>query len=720
MNRASGSVGLRGGLRVAGQGEGLLRGVVVPRAPRRVAGLVDPHRRLLDRRGEALPVLGERLQDLQALPHLVDREQRALREGPTRELEGGRPRVLRPLRAELVEDEGDDADQAVVGARRPAGLGRLRRRGGGRPRARLGQVAAPSRLPPARGGTTARRRACRPRGPAPRPSAGPPRAGRPCRGRRDRAGRGRPSRGRPASGAAPGASREKRPTGEAEEPRTPRAFHRLQPQPLWFVYRVLQGNVKHAPCHEAVIPRDAGVRVPRIASGAARRRHVRILVGSTPTELLGMTAGDSAGDTPSSFGNTSSRQPAQTVLAGAGTAGASSEASRRRSVPMRRFAAFATLVLSVALVAPSSLTTVAALAQTSPQPAPEFRTGTAVVLLDVIARDKKGRPVRDLKAEELQVFENDQRCEVRSFRLVESEGTLEPGAAGAVAAPVTPRRAGGGRRSAGRGQARAVQPRHARLRPDEPRGQPPRREGRARLRREGHGRPHAGRGVHDRLAASASCSRSRARRSPCSRRSRRPRRGRTSRTGLSPRRPSRRSRNVALESGAARGRAAPRDRGRDPAQRRADHRSRRSPARRAGGLGGGEVSSSGSPSALRMADGLQRQMEGKWSLYPAARSREGPGAARRPQDPRLLLAGPPGPAEPAGRLPHGRQRGQPLERQRLLRGRARPAVARATSAASRRRAARGGDHLDDAADEGRERRPRPSRRCRSRTPPETA
>ena len=105
---------------------------------------------------------------------------------------------------------------------------------------------------------------------------------------------------------------------------------------------------------------------------------------------------------------------------------------------MRRCAAFATMVLSVALVDPLSSTTVSALVQTSPQPAPEFRTGTAVVLLDVIARDKKGRPVRDLKAEELQVLENDQRCEIRSFRLVESESTIEPGAAGAVPAPTAP------------------------------------------------------------------------------------------------------------------------------------------------------------------------------------------------------------------------------------------------------------------------------------------
>jgi VWFA-related protein len=99
---------------------------------------------------------------------------------------------------------------------------------------------------------------------------------------------------------------------------------------------------------------------------------------------------------------------------------------------MRRFAALAALVLSVAL----------ARAQTAPPPAaqatPEFRTGTAVVLLDVIARDKKGRPVRDLKAEEIQILENDQRCEIRSFRLVETEGTLEPAGAGAVAAAVAP------------------------------------------------------------------------------------------------------------------------------------------------------------------------------------------------------------------------------------------------------------------------------------------
>ena len=134
-------VGLRGGLRVTGQGEGLLRGVVVARTARGVAGLVDSLRRLLDRRGEALPVLRERLQDAKALPHLEDGEHRSPREGPIRQLESRRARVLRPLRAELVEDEGDDTDQAVLDIRRPARFaGRLHRRRGGRPRARLGRT----------------------------------------------------------------------------------------------------------------------------------------------------------------------------------------------------------------------------------------------------------------------------------------------------------------------------------------------------------------------------------------------------------------------------------------------------------------------------------------------------------------------------------------------------------------------------------------------------
>jgi VWFA-related protein len=76
----------------------------------------------------------------------------------------------------------------------------------------------------------------------------------------------------------------------------------------------------------------------------------------------------------------------------------------------------------------------------------EFRAGTAVVVLDLIVRDKKGRPVRDLKPGEIQVFENDEVCELRSFGLVQTEGTLEPpdaaARAGSPANPSFPTRAG--------------------------------------------------------------------------------------------------------------------------------------------------------------------------------------------------------------------------------------------------------------------------------------
>lgn len=51
-------------------------------------------------------------------------------------------------------------------------------------------------------------------------------------------------------------------------------------------------------------------------------------------------------------------------------------------------------------------------------PPPTFRSDTQVVLLDVVARDAKGRAVPDLRLEELQVFEDGKRCDVQSFRLV--------------------------------------------------------------------------------------------------------------------------------------------------------------------------------------------------------------------------------------------------------------------------------------------------------------
>jgi VWFA-related protein len=91
------------------------------------------------------------------------------------------------------------------------------------------------------------------------------------------------------------------------------------------------------------------------------------------------------------------------------------------------------------LVLASVLSSVAAAAAAQqppappPVPEPVFRTGTTAVLLDVVVRDKRGRPVRDLRPDEITVLENGVAREVRSFRLVEAgagaDATAAPPAA---------------------------------------------------------------------------------------------------------------------------------------------------------------------------------------------------------------------------------------------------------------------------------------------------
>src|SRR5262245_43644283 len=77
---------------------------------------------------------------------------------------------------------------------------------------------------------------------------------------------------------------------------------------------------------------------------------------------------------------------------------------------------------------------VAPAGQTPGQPATVFRTGTTAVLLDIVVRDKHGRPVRDLRQDEITVLEDGVPRELRSFRLVEGRpsdavvhGAAEPG-----------------------------------------------------------------------------------------------------------------------------------------------------------------------------------------------------------------------------------------------------------------------------------------------------
>jgi len=82
-------------------------------------------------------------------------------------------------------------------------------------------------------------------------------------------------------------------------------------------------------------------------------------------------------------------------------------------------------------------------AQETPK-APVFPTGTEIVLLDLVARDKAGRVVGDLRADEVQVFEDDKPCVVQSFRLLQAEDRAPaPPPAAAERPAATAARAGG-------------------------------------------------------------------------------------------------------------------------------------------------------------------------------------------------------------------------------------------------------------------------------------
>src|SRR5919198_2844345 len=55
-----------------------------------------------------------------------------------------------------------------------------------------------------------------------------------------------------------------------------------------------------------------------------------------------------------------------------------------------------------------------------------FRTATTGVILDLVVRDKRGRPVRDVQPHEVTVLEDGVRCEIRSFRLIERSAPAAP------------------------------------------------------------------------------------------------------------------------------------------------------------------------------------------------------------------------------------------------------------------------------------------------------
>jgi VWFA-related protein len=72
-------------------------------------------------------------------------------------------------------------------------------------------------------------------------------------------------------------------------------------------------------------------------------------------------------------------------------------------------------------------------AQEAAPQTPAFRAGASAVVLDVVIRDKRGRPVRDVKAGEVTVLEDGVVREIRSFRLAERT-TTPAGVAPTIAA----------------------------------------------------------------------------------------------------------------------------------------------------------------------------------------------------------------------------------------------------------------------------------------------
>jgi VWFA-related protein len=71
---------------------------------------------------------------------------------------------------------------------------------------------------------------------------------------------------------------------------------------------------------------------------------------------------------------------------------------------------------------------------------PVVRTVADAVVLDVVVRDKRGRPVADIKPEDIELFEDGVKQEVTSFRLVEPTGALPEAAERTLPAGVDPLR----------------------------------------------------------------------------------------------------------------------------------------------------------------------------------------------------------------------------------------------------------------------------------------
>ncbi|MFN7994507.1 MAG: VWA domain-containing protein [Bryobacteraceae bacterium] len=86
---------------------------------------------------------------------------------------------------------------------------------------------------------------------------------------------------------------------------------------------------------------------------------------------------------------------------------------------------------------------ISALAQQAPSsnqpqpPAPLYKAGADLVVLDLVVRDKKGRPVRDLAPGDIEIYDNGEKVGFKGLHLVEDNGeaSITGRTAGANAAP---------------------------------------------------------------------------------------------------------------------------------------------------------------------------------------------------------------------------------------------------------------------------------------------
>ena len=85
---------------------------------------------------------------------------------------------------------------------------------------------------------------------------------------------------------------------------------------------------------------------------------------------------------------------------------------------------------------------IGAAAQTAPSPTPAqgttIRTSTSEVLLDIAVRDKHGKPVKNLKPGDVEIFEDGARQEISSFRYSGTRETVTEKKAAAAASPAAP------------------------------------------------------------------------------------------------------------------------------------------------------------------------------------------------------------------------------------------------------------------------------------------